>query len=150
MTSISDTPHPYLATKKHTSSTCPEEQSTSMGQVWSSQEMEGWTSPKPTVRKAMAMNCFCSISRARMRVQTAAVCGRDGLNCWSLMRCSMGRDPVIHTHACTHTYTHTMLIISHGGVGVVVVLTGIVLDFSYSILLDLVLLALLELMLLDS
>ena len=43
-----------------------------------------------------------------------------------------------------------MLIISHGGVGVVVVLTGIVLDFSYSILLDLVLLALLELMLLDS
>ena len=52
-----------------------------------------------------------------------------------------------HTHACTHT--HTMLIISHGGVGVVV-LTGIVPDFSHSILLDLVLLALLELMLLDS
>ena len=56
----------------------------------------------------------------------------------------------MHAHERTHTRTHTMLIISHGGVGVVVVLTGIVPDFSYSILLDLVLLVLFELMLLDS
>ena len=51
----------------------------------------------------------------------------------------------------THTYTHhtrTVLIISHVYVGVVV-LTGVVLHFSHSILLDLMLLALLELMLLD-
>ena len=107
MTSISNTPHPYLATKNHTSSTCPEEQSTWKGQAWSRQEMGGWTSPKPTVRKATAMNCFCSISRARMRVQTAAVCGRDGLNCWSSTRCSMGRYPVTHTHTRMHTHAHT-------------------------------------------
>ena len=133
MISISDTPHLYSATKKHTSSTCPEEQSTWKGQALSRQEMGRRTSLKPTVRKATAMNCFCSISRARMRVQTAAVCGRDGLNCWSSTSCSLGRYPVTHTHthacththnthACTHTHTHThtMLIISHVYVGVVV------------------------------
>ena len=54
-----------------------------------------------------------------------------------------------HTRMHTHTRIHTMLIISHGGVGVGV-LTGIVPHLSHSILLDLVLLALLELMLLDS
>ena len=55
-----------------------------------------------------------------------------------------------YTHTYTHhTHTRTVLIISHVYVGVVVVLTGVVLHFSHSILLDLVLLALLELMLLD-
>ena len=108
MVSISDIPHPYSATKKHTSSTCPEEQSTWKRQAWSRQEMGGRTSPKPTVRKATAMNCFCSISCARMQVQTVAVCGRDGLNCWSLTTCSMGRYPVTHTHThTTHTHAHT-------------------------------------------
>ena len=54
-----------------------------------------------------------------------------------------------YTHTHTHAHTRTTLIISHGGVGVGV-LTDVVPHLSHSIWLDLVLLALLELMLLDS
>ena len=54
-----------------------------------------------------------------------------------------------HTHTHAHTRTHTTLNISHGGVGVGV-LTDVVPHLSHSIWLDLVLVALLELMLLDS